>query len=302
MEPAENIRIAIVQTTLNKDIAWLKDSPSFPEMNRWEAARVWDEEWDALKSISLLPENKKPHIIILPEFGAARKYESDLHSFAKLTGSIVICGLDLAKYDDKVRNEALVSIPYNWPFSKGLSDRQSFHFGKRHPAWRENEYIKHHKTQTNQNYSFDQAERVYILDLGCYGRVGLAICADFYDIERYLIYQGQIQHLLLIAYNQDTESFNHLAESASRLIYCNVVICNTGFHGGSMAFSPKKQPFQRIIYSHYGSNQFSVQTVILPVASLVEAQYKSTLGQHHPDYKSPPPGYDYKTPGLRPNV
>lgn len=287
----EKIRIAIVQTTLNKDLAWQKGSRSFPEMNELEAYRVWNEVWDALQSLSILPESKRPHVILLPEFGVARKYEKNLLSFARLTGSIVISGLDFIKEDDKVKNEAIVNIPYNWPFGKGTSDRQSFHFGKRHPAWREQKYIESHSTNDGKKYSFSPAETVYILDLGGFGRVGLAICADFYDIERYLIYQGQIQHLFLVAYNQDTESFHHLAESASRLIFCNVVICNTGFHGGSMAFSPKKQSFNRIVYSHMGSNLFTVQTVELPVRSLIDAQ--SCPQDYHDEYKSPP-GYKYR--------
>lgn len=286
---SEKLRVAIVQTTLNKDLAWLTGAKSFPEMNEWEADRVWDEVWDGLKSISLLPENKRPHIILLPEFGVARKYEWNLHSFSRLTGSIVISGLDFIKEGTTVKNEALVSIPYNWPFGKGTSESQSFRFGKRHPAWREKEYIQNHKTEDGRQYEFFPSETVYILDLGQFGRVGLAICADFYDIERYLIYQGQIQHLFLVAYNQDTESFHHLAESASRLIFCNVVICNTGFHGGSMAFSPRKQVFERTIYSHLGSRLYTLQTVELPVDSLVEAQDKG----HHKDYKSSPPGYTY---------
>ncbi len=285
----EKLRVAIVQTTLNKDLAWQIGAKSFPEMNKWEADRVWDEVWDALKSLSLLPENKRPHVILLPEFGVARKYERNLHSFARLIGSIIISGLDFIKEEAKVRNEAIVSIPYNWPFGKGSSESQSFHFGKRHPAWREKEYIENHTTEDGAKYEFSPAETVYILDLGKFGRIGLAICADFYDIERYLIYQGQIQHLFLVAYNQDTESFHHLAESASRLIFCNVVICNTGYHGGSIAFSPRKQAFERTIYSHLGSRLYTVQTVELPVDSLIEAQEKG----HHNDYKSPPPGYKY---------
>lgn len=291
----DKLRVAIVQTTLNKDLAWKMGAKNFPEMNQWEADRVWNEVWDALRALSVLPENKRPHIILLPEFGVARKYERDLHSFARMTGSIVISGLDFIKDGANVRNEAIVTIPYDWPFDKGTSESQSFHFGKRHPAWREKEYIEHHVTGNGTPYSFSPAGTVYILDLGKYGRVGLAICADFYDIERYLIYQGQIQHLFLVAYNQDTETFHHLAESAARMIFCNVVICNTGYYGGSMAFSPRKQVFERTIYSHLGSRLYTMQTVELPVISLIEAQNKNHTG----DYKSPPPGYLYWTNRLK---
>lgn len=287
LDMEDTLRISIIQTTLNNNLAWVKGDPDFPKMNKWEADRVWDEACDAMRTLSYLPENKKPHVILLPEFGAARSYEKDLHTMAKQTGAIVICGLDFIADGADVRNEALTVIPYNWPHDKGSSEFQTFYFGKRHPAWREKDFITSHKTDDGTPYKFKQADTVYILDLKKYGRVGLAICADFYDIERYAVYQGHIQHLFLVAYNQDTESFHHLAQSAARMIFCNVVICNTGFHGGSLAFSPKKQSFERIIYSHLGSKLYTVQTVELPIKSLYEAQ----TGPHNNIFKSRPPGY-----------
>ncbi len=153
-----------------------------------------------------------------------------------------------------------------------------------------NRFIRKIARLTGNEYDFKPSKEIYILSLPNFGNIGLAICADFYDIERYMVYQGRIQHLFLLAYNQDTESFNHLAESAARLIFCNVVICNTGYHGGSIAFSPRKKSYERVLYSHYGSKLCTVQTVELPVADLIEAQ-KSESG--HPDFKTVPPGYEF---------
>ena len=156
-------------------------------------------------------------------------------------------------------------------------------FGKRYPAWKEKDLI-----EKSGKYSFGSTEKIYIMDLNNFGKVGLAICADFYDIERYVVYQGRIQHLILIAYNQDTTSFHHLTESFARLVYCNVMICNTGFHGGSTVFCPRKESYRRIIYSHYGEKLSTVQIVELPVKTLMDAQ-KNFNGSN---YKSPPPGYE----------
>ena len=277
------LRVALVQNTLDAEIAWNPYAPHFPYMNETEANRIWDETCNALRALFVQPNTNKPHIVILPEFGVAHKHEKELKSFSELLGSIIISGLDFSVKDDKVFNEALVTVPFNWPHQTGNCKAIQFRFGKRYPAWKEKDLIK-----KNGKYSFGSTEKIYIMDLGNFGKVGLAICADFYDIERYVVYQGRIQHLILIAYNQDTTSFHHLTESFARLVYCNVMICNTGFHGGSTVFCPRKESYRRIIYSHHGEKLSTVQTVELPVKTLMDPQ-KSFNGSN---YKSPPPGYE----------
>lgn len=278
------LRVALVQNTLDSEIAWNPRAPHFPYMNETEANRIWDETCNALRALFVQPTSTKPHIVILPEFGIAHKHEKDLVNFSEVLGTIIISGLDFSVTGNNVYNEALVTIPFNWPHQTGNCQAVQFRFGKRHPAWKEKDMI-----ENSGGYKFGKADKFYILDLGDYGKVGLAICADFYDIERYVVYQGRIQHLFLIAYNQDTTSFHHLVESYARLVYCNVLICNTGFHGGSTVFCPRKETYRRIIYSHYGEKLSTVQTVELPVKTLVEAQ-KSFNGLN---YKSPPPGYEF---------
>jgi hypothetical protein len=89
--------------------------------------------------------------------------------------------------------------------------------------------------------------------------------------------------------NKDLQSFYHLAESLSRIIFCNVVVCNTGFYGGSVAVSPYKGPHKRTIYRHEGNQLFTRQVIKLPVKELDDAEKGSNS-----DFKSKPPGYNDK--------
>ena len=291
----KKLRVAIIQSTLDNMAAWQGIDQNFPNINKWESMRTWEESVNALRSLATMSESQRPHVIVLPEFGVDKNHEYDLKSFAHLTGSIIIGGIGFKNEGDAIYNKAIVTIPYGWPFGNGDTDYHSFYFGKRHPARVEKSFIRKVARLTGNEYDFKPSKEIYILSLPNFGNIGLAICADFYDIERYMVYQGRIQHLFLLAYNQDTESFNHLAESAARLIFCNVVICNTGYHGGSIAFSPRKKSYERVLYSHYGSKLCTVQTVELPVADLIEAQ-KSESG--HPDFKTVPPGYEFYDSGL----
>lgn len=74
----------------------------------------------------------------------------------------------------------------------------------------------------------------------------------------------------------------------SRTVYCNVIICNTGYYGGSLLVSPFYEAHKRIGYSIDGSSLFSAQSVTLPIQGLDDAIH----GRSDPKkYKHLPPGF-----------
>jgi hypothetical protein len=181
-------------------------------------------------------------------------------------------------------------IPQNWP-DRTLKSRGVSHifFGKTFASEDElgliNKVANYNPTV---RYRFIPDPSMYILYAGPYGVIGIAICSDFYDVERFVIYKGKIHHMIVIAHNKDTDSFYYLAEAISRLVYCNVIVCNTGYYGDSLAFSPYRETFKRIIYRHRGQQLFNMQVVKVPVWGLHEAQRKN---DPHKEFKLPPPGY-----------
>lgn len=283
----EYIRVAIIQTTLDQNVAWDSGSVYKPRMDNAEAKRIWLEANRIISDYDSMEPEKRPHIILFPEFSVAKLYQNDIEKWAKLLGCIIIAGYDFDVDGGKVVNQAVCAIPYQWPHGNGKTKGKSFLFGKRFPAFTERKYIK------DCGFEFKPSDRFFILDAGDYGKIGLAICADFYDIERFALYKGRIQHLFIIAYNKDVKSFYFLAEAISRLVYCNVVICNTGFYGGSICFSLYKDDFKRYIYKHEGMRLFTSQIVQLPVKAFADAQ-KPNAGKT--EFKSQPPSYFSVTP------
>jgi predicted amidohydrolase len=146
-------------------------------------------------------------------------------------------------------------------------------------------------------YQFKPDQTIWLFDAGAFGRIGICICYDFMDVERYIVYRGEVQHLFVLAYNRDIQSFYHLAETLSRAVFCNVAVCNTGFHGGSVTVSPFYEPTRRTLYRHEGKRLFTSQVVHLPVADLMQAQngndlgYLDETGKAERRFKSLPPGY-----------
>lgn len=285
MDFEKEIRVAIIQTTMDSSLTWHDDTPL--KMNLLEEARIWREIRDAASPMTQLTDSRKPHFILLPELSLHTRRLGEIRMLAEQTGSIIIGGEDyLVGIDGRIENRAIVTIPRRWPFGEGDSQKKQIYIGKHFAAKEEGKLFKRHKLE------FQSHDKFYILNAGEFGNIGISICADFYDIERYAIYKGRVQHIFILAYNQDVKSFYFLAEAISRLVYCNVVICNTGHFGGSIAFSLYDKEYKRYVYKHEGATLFTSQIISLPVSALVTEQLREHL-DHNANFKSQPPGYMY---------
>ena len=285
----EYLNIGLIQTTLDKNIAWSEISKEL-KINELEGERIWNEIKTGFLNFRTLPVEERPKIILLPEFSIDDSHEDSLVMLSKDLGCVVIGGKDFVitqkggkKY---IENKAIVVVPQNWPNNIRAPFVSKFYFGKFFFSNLELESFKTRK------YVPKSCPDMYILDAGTYGKIGIAICADFFDIERFVIYKGRIHHLFILAYNQDIHTFYFLAEGISRLVFCNVVVCNSGYYGGSVAFSPYDKSHKRYIYKHEGSKLFTTQVVSLPVQILDDAQKHPN--QKAKEFKSAPPAYKQK--------
>jgi hypothetical protein len=286
---SEFMSIGLIQTTLDHEVAWADTSSVL--INEYEGERIWEQIISGVKNIS--QSGKGPDIILMPELTIPNRHIKDLCNISCSINSIIIAGVDYNCVDDDVKNQAVLIIPDNWPDSYGSGCKKIF-FGKYHFAREEDKIIREH------GFNPVKQSKFYLFDAGNLGKFGVAICSDFFDIERFAIYQGQVQHIFILAYNQDITSFYFLAEAISRIVFCNVVICNTGYYGGSIAFSPYNSSFRRYIYKHEGAKLFNSQLVEIPVKSLIIAQNDNDenekMGANR--FKYMPPGYEFNDFGY----
>ena len=272
------LKVGFIQTVIDEKLAWESYPPSL-NMKPIVEMKVWQEIKNGFCSLS--PE--QPNIIVLPELTLPHGYEKQLKGLSKAIGAIVIAGLDFEQFGSRgVKNKAIVVIPENWPEPKKSKRVSSVYFGKTFFSDAEKDFFKKFKYKPFPDTS------TYIFYAGKFGNIGVAICSDFFDIERFVIYRGKIHHMIVIAHNKDSEAYYYLAEAISRLVYCNVVICNTGHYGDSLAFAPYRESYRRTIYRHRGQSLFTTQVVKLPVFNLDEAQRRN---DKHSEFKPPPPGY-----------
>ncbi len=280
------LKIGLIQTTLDPDLAWDLRADSAVQMNAIEGNRIWNEIQKGFYNFSNETKVNRPQIIILPELTIPLSKEHDLINLSKKVGAVTIAGYDfIDQSTSTVANKALVVVPYDWPNSRFTGRPKTLTFGKTFYSYMEKDFFK---IKGKDEYPFPV---MYILDAGKYGKIGVAICSDFFDIERFVVYRGQIHHMVVISHNQDVKSYYFLAEAISRLVYCNVIICNTGHYGGSIVFSPYSDEFRRYIYKHEGSNLFTTQILSVPVKSLNDAQVPGNFKDGV--FKAQPPGYKH---------
>jgi len=286
----DELRIGVVQTTLDAQYAWLSTAHS-PRISRSQDELVWKETRRAFRSFQ--DGDRRPRIVLLPELALPRTRLDDFERLVTALNVIAITGVDyrLNRNQHQARNEGIVFIPKAFFSSRPSRYCARLIFGKTYAAPKEAEKLQ----SLSPPWSFAGDDNVYVFDCGRYGRFGISICYDFMDLERALLYRGRIQHLFVPAYNRDLEMFRSLADSLSRTVYCNVVICNTGHYGGSIAVSPFYKEFHMTIYRHDGAGLFTTQVVTLPVRSLIDAMrgMRPPLSMHEPEpkFKDPPPGF-----------
>lgn len=279
------LRVGIVQTSLNYEAAW-RDNLSWEEAVRISS----HEETTAKKEIrhylaSLHASEKKPDIVLLPELSVPLGYESKLKRSAEAMESIIIAGLDYrieSRSERTVSNEAIVIVPRKLRGKKIARRTEVRRVGKTYAAPNEEKKIK------RLTAKFKPHPTVWLFESPDLGKFAVAICYDFMDLDRIVLYRNKIQTLFILAYNRDITSFNHIAESISRTVFCNVIVCNCGYYGGSLAVSPYREPFRRTVYQHSGAKLTTAQVVELPLRELVDHQNKINTGS----FKSLPPGFD----------
>lgn len=286
----EDLAVGIIQTTVNATLAW-PESANKPKMSHGQDDHAWQEICKGMRALK--DGDVAPKVVVLPELSLPRTRLEDFEKLVCTLNALVFVGVDY-RLNSKMKcahNEGLVFIPNGFWDRRRSRKCTRIIFGKSHAAPGERSKLG----KLSPPWSHVGDDKVYVFDAEKYGRIGVSICYDFMDLERAVLYRGRVHHLFVLAYNRDLGMFRSLADSLSRTVFCNVIVCNTGFYGGSIAVSPYHAAYKRTLYSHDGSCLFTTQTVKLPVrgieqALLGNAETITVKSRDEKVFKDRPPG------------
>jgi predicted amidohydrolase len=219
-------------------------------------------------------------VVLFPELSIPRRYVDTIKRFAQREQAIIIAGIEFDSEPARVRNETIIAIPT--PDRHPESVARSFWVAKHHPAPYEWESLVAHKID------FVAAPDLVCLDHAQIGPFGVSICYDLYAVNTLVGFQGHILHLFVPAFNRDLSTFESLSESAMRLLFCNVVVANSGCYGGSLAVSPYYLPRNREVLRMRGEHIDAVERFWVPVEPLrLEQQHRTSPKQQEKDKQNP---------------
>ncbi|MCG8004356.1 MAG: hypothetical protein JAY88_12970 [Candidatus Thiodiazotropha lotti] len=296
----ETLTVGVIQTSLDANAAWQSlddvggDWTKCVQMSELEERRAKKEIRHFLASFKGVENHAD--IVLLPELSVPIGYERRLSSIAEEMQTIIIAGLDYQiekeVLEPTVSNEAVIIVPRKLNGEKILRQTETRRIGKTYPAPAEKLKLynigKDSKIFSERPVNFRPHPTIWLFDSGMLGKFAVAVCYDFLDLDRIALYRNKIQTLFILAYNRDTNSFDHVAESISRTVFCNVVVCNCGHFGGSIAICPFREPYKRTVYHHSGQELTNAQLIQLPLKSLIDHQLS---GNNTKEYKSLPPGF-----------
>ena len=297
----ETLKVGVIQTSLNDNAAWIDDdSRSWRQCVRMS----FHEERRAKKEIrhylaSLKGLERQPDIVLFPELSVPIGFQRQIIRAAEKLEAIIIAGLDYRIETSlgrpAVSNEAVVVVPRKLRGETIALRTEIRRIGKTYAAPGEKKKLL---GLGSGSVEFVSNPTVWVFESNNLGNFGVALCYDFMDLDRIVMYRNKIQTLFVLAYNRDTTSFDHLSEALGRMLFCNVVVCNCGKFGSSHAVSPYRKPYKRTVYRHSGQDLPNAQLIELPLEGLYSQQQRGDLEQ----FKSLPPGFsDHITLSYRAN-
>jgi len=120
-------------------------------------------------------------------------------------------------------------------------------------------------------------------------RFSLLVCSELTNIAYRTALRGEVDALFVAEWNQDTQSFNALIESAALDIHAYIIQCNDRSYGDSRIRAPYKDAWKRdILRIKGGVNDYSV-TGKIDIAAL--RSFQSSHRSASKPFKPVPDGF-----------
>ncbi|WP_261255302.1 RNA-directed DNA polymerase [Alishewanella sp. BS5-314] len=223
--------------------SWKTNIPS------WTAAVMRNSDPDEMRYARLnrlldtvIGEPKQSSYLILPELSLPAHWFIRIARKLQGRGISLICGIEyLHAPKSLVRNQIWVSMTHD---GLGFPSLMIYRQDKQRPALHEE-----HELQRLSGLSLKPAlqwSEPPIIQHGdfCFA---LLVCSELTNIQYRAALRGKIDALFVPEWNQDTETFNALVESAALDIHAYIVQCNDRQYGDSRIRAPYKESWKRDI-------------------------------------------------------
>lgn len=260
----------------------------------WAAAAVGRpdrsaERYGRLATIVNLAIRAKPRPthLILPELSLPEGWLDTTSQILLEAGISLIAGLDYQHYGEgEISSSAvLVLRDERLGFPSSLQIRQP----KLQPAPGEEEDLHRSHGKAWKAWDRKKPHPIYIHE-GIH--FGILVCSELQNIEHRARFQGDVDLLTVLSWNQDLETFSSLVESASLDVHAYIALVNNRVYGDSRVRAPRKADYERDICKIRGGENEQLVVVKIDPMDLRAQQSRSTRWRTPRDkYKPAPEGF-----------
>ncbi|MBS2020808.1 MAG: hypothetical protein JST92_00235 [Deltaproteobacteria bacterium] len=222
-----------------------------------------------------------PSLLVLPELSVPRRYHQRLAHYAQTEDLSIVAGLEYRTVGSGVQNQAIGIFPARYGATTVVG------WTKRHPAHSEG------KALGSRFLGPSPRHRRQIVDTDV-GRLAVLICSELFEVDALADVRGQMEYIVVPAWNEDTNSYDHLAHAVSNLLtHAFVCIANNASYSDARIVAPVKEPrYQREWCRLILRNEGAVVWGDLPIEDLRRVHERKTRTQAKPIYRPLPPGWD----------
>lgn len=231
--------------------------------------------------------NPRPTHLLLPELALPERWIDTVSRLLQDAGISLIAGLDYHRgAPPNVHSEAvLVLADDRLGFLSSVQIRQA----KSLPAAGEEETLLRLFGLQWPAHLAGERKPVYNHGGFCFG---VLVCSELQNIAHRQQFQGYVDCMMVLSWNQDLETFAALVESASLDVHAHIALVNNRRYGDSRVRSPAKKDFMRDACRLRGGQNEHVVVVELDIANLRAFQSREKRWPREDDpYKPVPEGY-----------
>lgn len=273
-----------ISSLLTSDDTWKAAAAGRSDLSRLRYKRLEDVVNQAIQA------SPRPTHLLLPELSLPERWLGTVTALLRDSGISLIAGLDYHVAESTIHSEAVLVL---------ADDRLGFpafvrvHQPKTQPAPGEDFLLQ--RDFGKHWTSFPAARSVKPVYLHKSFAFGVLVCSELQNVQHRLNFQGAVDCMMVLSWNQDLETFSALVESASLDVHAYVALVNNRRFGDSRVRAPEKTNHKRDVCRLRGGENEHVVVVKLDARKLREFQSRANRWPDDEDpFKPVPEGFAVK--------
>lgn len=280
----KNKKILVAITNLaTSDNCWASSACNKPELSLERYTQLSDLVNQAIK---LKP--KKPDYLIMPELSLPLRWVNSISNRLQGSGISLIAGTEYRHVGTKIiySQACLTLTDARLGYPCALRIWQP----KLEPAVGEDKELISKFDKNWKHFTKQEKQKPVYSHNGF--SFGVMVCSELQNSKARIAFQGQVDALLVLAWNKDLDTFSSLVESAALDIHAYTILVNNRNYGDSRVRVPAKESFERdLARLRGGKNDFCVM-VELDIEKLRAFQSRAKRWAEPDDsFKPTPEGF-----------